>query len=161
MKDSDWKHRINTGLRLALVGGLLNACNGGAAQPTSVAATYEPTNISGGPRPIPSTEAPTFTPSIVPFPTPTIEATAAPLPDLPVPDKERDPFSFLQQFGVNLAGAEFGKRPGKLNEDYIYPGEKEFAEWALKGVHLIRYPVGIERLVSNGSCSAYRRYKIP
>lgn len=35
------------------------------------------------------------------------------------------PNAMLESFGVNLAGAEFGKIPGRYGWDYIYPSAKE------------------------------------
>lgn len=48
--------------------------------------------------------------------------------------------------GVNLAGAEFGQPPGKVEKDFHFPSEAEFA-WAKKrGFAVVRLPFLWERL---------------
>ncbi|MBK1725920.1 hypothetical protein CKO13_02575 [Halorhodospira neutriphila] len=50
--------------------------------------------------------------------------------------------------GVNLAGAEFNSEalPGRLGQDYVYPGNAMIADFAERGVTAIRLPVRWERL---------------
>lgn len=49
--------------------------------------------------------------------------------------------------GVNLAGAEFNasKLPGRLNFDFVYPGNADLEYFAQKGFRLIRLPITWER----------------
>lgn len=58
------------------------------------------------------------------------------------------------EFGINLAGAEFGAlradfsnvRPGRHGEDYFFPSRDALANFADRGIRLIRFPVSWERL---------------
>lgn len=58
--------------------------------------------------------------------------------------------------GVNIAGAEFGKVPGRLNFDYIYPARKELEQLRALGGNTIRLPIRWERIrpTVDGSLSA-------
>ena len=48
--------------------------------------------------------------------------------------------------GVNFAGAEFGKKPGVLFKDYVYPTPKGLQHFAGKGLDTVRLPFRWERL---------------
>lgn len=50
--------------------------------------------------------------------------------------------------GVNMAGAEFGKRryPGKINKDYVYPKNKHIDYFLDRGFNTFRLPFRWERL---------------
>lgn len=48
--------------------------------------------------------------------------------------------------GINVAGAEFGKVPGKFGTDYAYPSPKTVQFFADQGFNLIRLPFRWERL---------------
>ncbi len=48
--------------------------------------------------------------------------------------------------GVNLAGAEFGKLPGKRSTDYTYPSATTIRHFAEAGASVIRLPFRWERL---------------
>ena len=48
--------------------------------------------------------------------------------------------------GVNLAGAEFGKLPGTLDTDYVYPTTETIDYFAKAGASAIRLPFRWERL---------------
>ncbi len=48
--------------------------------------------------------------------------------------------------GINLAGAEFGKGPGVLGKDYLYPTEAECSYFQSKGFKIVRIPFKWERL---------------
>lgn len=48
--------------------------------------------------------------------------------------------------GVNMAGAEFGKVPGRLNYDYMYPTRQELEKLAEFGGNTLRLPVRWERV---------------
>jgi endoglucanase len=48
--------------------------------------------------------------------------------------------------GVNLAGAEFGNVPGRVNTDYTYPQPNLIAQYAAHGFNIIRLPFRWERL---------------
>ena len=48
--------------------------------------------------------------------------------------------------GVNLAGAEFGHLPGRVNFDYFWPTENEISAYSNRGVRIIRLPFMWERL---------------
>lgn len=52
----------------------------------------------------------------------------------------------LKLRGVNYAGAEFGKRPGKLFKDYMYPSAKDLDYFFKKGFNTIRLPFLWERI---------------
>jgi endoglucanase len=52
----------------------------------------------------------------------------------------------MRYCGINLAGAEFGKVPGRHKHDYIYPSAKDIRETAVAGFNLIRLPVRWARL---------------
>lgn len=49
-------------------------------------------------------------------------------------------------FGVNLAGAEFGSSTGIYGRDYTYPDANELDYYKAKGFLLIRLPVKWERM---------------
>lgn len=51
--------------------------------------------------------------------------------------------------GVNLAGAEFGKVPGKVYTDYAYPTRANINYFAQLGFNVIRVPFKWERLQPN------------
>lgn len=51
--------------------------------------------------------------------------------------------------GVNLAGAEFGKIPGKPDTDYAYPQRANIDYYAQAGFNVIRVPFRWERLQSS------------
>ncbi len=48
--------------------------------------------------------------------------------------------------GVNLAGGEFGKVPGRIYYDYSYPGASEIDYYVARGFKVIRIPFRWERL---------------
>ena len=48
--------------------------------------------------------------------------------------------------GVNIAGAEFGKTPGVLFKDYVYPTPEGISHFAGKGLDTVRLPFRWERL---------------
>jgi endoglucanase len=48
--------------------------------------------------------------------------------------------------GVNVAGAEFGTLPGKLNHDYVYPTAAQLQYWRDQGASMIRLPFRWERI---------------
>ncbi len=48
--------------------------------------------------------------------------------------------------GVNLSGAEYGARGGKLGTDYIYPSTKTIGYFASQGMNAIRLPFRWERI---------------
>ena len=52
----------------------------------------------------------------------------------------------LAYAGINLAGAEFGKIPGRANTDYAYPQRAMIDYYAQLGFNLIRVPFRWERL---------------
>ena len=61
------------------------------------------------------------------------------------------------QYGVNLAGAEFGTNlPGVFNTDYTYPNTDELDYYKLKGLVLVRLPFSWERIqpTLNGTLDA-------
>lgn len=52
----------------------------------------------------------------------------------------------LQPFGVNLAGAEFGKQSGVYDKDYSYPTPANLDYFKSKGLLLVRLPFKWERM---------------
>src|SRR3954465_15328320 len=48
--------------------------------------------------------------------------------------------------GVNLAGADFGKIPGKHGTEYLYPPARHFDYFRALGFTLVRLPFKWERL---------------
>lgn len=48
--------------------------------------------------------------------------------------------------GVNLAGAEFGRVPGRVGSEYSYPGARHLDYFASLGMTLVRLPFRWERL---------------
>ena len=52
----------------------------------------------------------------------------------------------LRYAGVNIAGGEFGKVPGKFAKDYAYPARSSFQYFASQGFNLVRVPFRWERL---------------
>ncbi|MBB4062965.1 glycoside hydrolase family 5 protein [Gellertiella hungarica] len=48
--------------------------------------------------------------------------------------------------GINLSGAEYGKRGGVVGTDYIYPSEETIRYFADKGMNAVRLPFRWERL---------------
>lgn len=48
--------------------------------------------------------------------------------------------------GVNIAGGEFGKVPGKYGTDYSYPSKESFTYFAARNFNLVRLPFRWERL---------------
>ncbi|KKI20373.1 glycoside hydrolase family 5 protein [Sphingomonas sp. Ag1] len=48
--------------------------------------------------------------------------------------------------GVNIAGGEFGKVPGRMNHQYIYPSLAEIDYYEASGLKLLRIPFRWERL---------------
>ncbi|MBS0235300.1 MAG: glycoside hydrolase family 5 protein [Proteobacteria bacterium] len=48
--------------------------------------------------------------------------------------------------GVNIAGGEFGKLPGRYAFDYAYPSQASFNYFAAQGFNLVRIPFRWERL---------------
>lgn len=48
--------------------------------------------------------------------------------------------------GVNIAGGEFGKLPGKYGTDYSYPSKESFTYFAARNFNLVRLPFRWERL---------------
>ena len=61
-----------------------------------------------------------------------------------------------EPFGVNLAGAEFGRIPGVLNTHYGYPTAADLDYFKSKGLMLIRFPFRWERVQKtlNGALDA-------
>ena len=51
-----------------------------------------------------------------------------------------------KMIGVNLAGGEFGKLPGRFGKEYIYPNAKQFAYYRSKGMVVVRLPFKWERI---------------
>lgn len=52
-----------------------------------------------------------------------------------------------KQYGVSIAGGEFGSIPGTMNADYIYSADRgEYGYFAGKGLTLVRLPFRWERL---------------
>jgi len=48
--------------------------------------------------------------------------------------------------GVNLSGAEWGKIPGTVNVDYVFPTNAEVDYFVTKKINLIRFPIAWERV---------------
>jgi endoglucanase len=65
----------------------------------------------------------------------------APAPEQTTAGNGKLPFT-----GVNLAGAEFGKIPGRHATDYAYPSSALIDYYAQLGFNLIRVPFRWERL---------------
>ncbi len=82
----------------------------------------------------PATPPPPASPPQAPTPTPE-----------PTPPASGPPGNDLM-LGVNLAGAEFGSKPGTFGVDYIYPNHGEIDYYASKEVEVIRLPFLWERV---------------
>ncbi|MBI1369245.1 MAG: cellulase family glycosylhydrolase [Planctomycetes bacterium] len=81
-------------------------------------------------------------------PPPTSAAPATPQPDptqTPAPVTVPTP-DLATHIGVNLAGGEFGKMPGRFNYDYTYPKAEDFDYFHDKHLDLIRLPFKWERV---------------
>ncbi|HSI42269.1 MAG TPA: glycoside hydrolase family 5 protein [Xanthobacteraceae bacterium] len=48
--------------------------------------------------------------------------------------------------GVNVSGAEFGKPPGRVNHDYVYPNDANIDYYRERGFNLLRIPFLWERV---------------
>lgn len=70
----------------------------------------------------------------------TVPAPAALVPSVPPVETKR------VLAGVNIAGGEFGKVPGRLNHQYIYPSLAEIDFYKALGFKLLRIPFRWERL---------------
>ncbi|WP_207423582.1 glycoside hydrolase family 5 protein [Desertivirga brevis] len=64
----------------------------------------------------------------------------------PAPARENKVNTTAEPFGVNLAGAEFGRIPGVLNTHYGYPTAADLDYFKSKGLMLIRFPFRWERV---------------
>jgi endoglucanase len=91
-------------------------------------------------------------------PAPPLPPPSEPPPQSPPPAPEPmppGPQGGDLMLGVNLAGAEFGSKPGTFGIDYIYPNHGEIDYYASKGVEIIRLPFLWERVqpTKNGPLS--------